>query len=218
MNIEYAEYDIASNENEIKNNISKSLKYKPYLVSVLPYHIKNIKSILPENIKISTPIDYPCGILDIKSRICAAENAIKCGASVIDVVVPSHYLCNRKYDKFREDVKNFYDICSQNNVELRYILEYRIYSYELLYKICQILFDNNIFSVIPSTGFRLDDLADNIIASALIQKKNNNLNIVCNGNIWNKKHLELIVKSKISNIRVHSLNSLDLLTNKKNDI
>ena len=211
MNTEYAHYDIASNENEVKNNIIEALKYKPYLVSVLPYYVKNIKTIIPDNIELSSPVDYPCGLLDLKSRLSAADAIIRSGASVIDVVVPSHYLSNRKYDKFREDCKNLVDLCFFSKVKIRYILEYRIYSYELLYKVCQILFDHGVSTVIPSSGFGLDDLSDNIIAAALIQKKNPNINIICNGNIWNNNHKGLLSKAKLSTIRAHSLHSLKLL-------
>lgn len=214
MNTEYAYYDYASNENEVRTTILEALKYKLKLISVLPYYVKIIKPIVPDDIIISSPIDYPCGVLDLKSRISAAETIIKSGATALDIVVPSHHLSNRKYDRFREDLRAFYDLCASNNIKIRYILEYRIYSYELLYKICQILFEHNIDTVIPSTGFRLDDLADNIIASALIQKKNPNLTIICNGKIWNTSHIDLIKKAKLSDIRVHSINSLELLDKK----
>ena len=215
ISIEYSYFDMASNENEVKENFNQANKYKIDVISVLPFYIKLIKNTI-DNIKIASPIDYPCGILDTKSRVSATEAAIKSGAQIIDVVVPCYYLSNRKYDKFREDIKNIKLVTDEHKVLLRYILEYRIYSYELLYRICQILLDFNVDSVLPSTGFGLDDISDNIIAAALINKKIPKLNIICNGNIWNAKHIDLVQKANLSSIRVSSIHSLELLHKKFN--
>lgn len=218
ISIEYATFDIAANEQEFKETLTKIHKYPISILAVLPYYIKCAKSTISQDIAVACPIDYPCGILDIKSRVMATESAIKAGANIIDVVVPSHYLSNRKYDKFREDVKNIKAITDQYKISLRYILEYRVYSYELLYRICQILIDYDIETVLPSTGFGLDEIADNIIAAALINKKLPALKIVCNGNIWTDKHVELIQKANLPSIRVNSANALELLYKKMNTL
>lgn len=218
ISIEFAYYDIASSENELKEILTQVNKYPVSTFSVLPYYVKLTRSSILESAKVSAPLDYPYGILDGRSRVFAAEAIIKSGANIIDAVVPSHYLSNRKYDKFRDDIKNLKTLCDDSNAQLRYILEYRVYSYELLYRICQILLDFGITTVIPSTGHGLDDIADNITASALIQKKIPKINIVCNGNIWCSKHTDLIQKADLSHIRVHSINSLELVYKKFNTL
>lgn len=214
ISIEYAHFDIASNEQEIKNELNLINKYDISVVSVLPHYIKSAKQILKPDTSISCPIDYPCGILDTKSRVCATESIIKLGANIVDIVVPSYFLSNRKYDKFRDDIKNIKNITDQYKVKLRYIIEYRVYSYDLLYRICQILMDYGIDNVLPSTGFGLDDISDNIIAAALINKKIPKLNIICNGNIWTEKHINLVEKANLSSIRVNSINAVELLHKK----
>ncbi len=216
ISIEYSYFDIASNENEIKENFNKASKYNLSGISIFPYYIKLAKNIFNENLSISCPLDYPYGVLDIKSRLCATESLIKAGAKSIDAVVPSYYLSNRKYDKFRDDIKNIKTMCDLAGVNLRYILEYRIYSYELLYRICQILLEYGIDTVIPSSGHGLDDISDNILASALIHKKNPLLNIICNGNVWSEKHIDLIEKANLTKIRVNSINAIELLSKKFN--
>jgi deoxyribose-phosphate aldolase len=216
MYIEYCLYDLSANEHEVKETIAQALKYSVDGISVFPAYIKSIKSLLGNDINLSCPIDYPMGLLDLKSRMIATEQAIKNGAKTIDILCPSVPLCNRKYDRFREDIKTIKDICLQNNVDLRYFLEYRIYSYELLYKMAQILCDFGVTTAFPSTGYFLDDIHDNILATALINKKNSNINIIVNGNIWNKKHLDMIKKANLYGIRVNSLNGLKLLTDQNN--
>ena len=151
MHIEYSYYDSSSNEIETKEIISKVIKYPVNTIAVLPTYLRSVKTIIPSNIELCCPIDYPLGIIDNKSRISILEGAIKNGAKSVDMVCPSYILCNRKYDKFREEIKEAVTICSNNNIKLRYMLEYRIYSYELLYKIAQILLDHGVTTVLPST-------------------------------------------------------------------
>jgi deoxyribose-phosphate aldolase len=211
MLLEYSYYDIANNDNDIKTTLINISKFNIDTLSILPPYIKLAKSVVPDHIKISTPIDYPLGILDSKIIYDSIDVAIKNGAKIIDLVCPVHHLCNRKYDKFREDIKNNLELCKQHNIELRYILEYRLYSYDLLYKIAQILVSYGVFTAYPSTGYLLDDINDNILASVLINKKIGDINIICNGNIWNTNHIHLIQKANLYGLRVNSINALELI-------
>lgn len=213
MIIEYSIYDIAISDEELKKNLNEVVTYNPSTISVLPANIKLAKNIISstnKNIKISTCIDYPLGIFDTKTRNMALESAIKSGADIVSVCAQSYFFCNRKYDKFREDIRSNLEICSKNNVKLRYFLEYRVFTYELLYRVSQILLDLGVDTIYPSTGYLLDDINDNLVAAALINKKVP-INIICNGNIWNNSQINNIFKSKIHGIKVNSINGLDLL-------
>lgn len=214
MIIEYSIYDIAISDEELKKNLNEALTYNPTTISVLPANIKLAKNIIVsstnKNIKLSTCIDYPLGILDTKTRNLAIESSIKSGADIVSVCAQSYFFCNRKYDKFREDIKSNLEICSQNNIKLRYFLEYRVFTYELLYRVSQILLDLGIDTIYPSTGYLLDDINDNLVATALINKKVP-INIICNGNIWNNSQINNIFKSKVYGIKVNSINALNLL-------
>lgn len=214
MHLEYAYYDIASKDIELTDNLTKALKYNINAVSVLPPYAKTVRSILPENhlIKLSCPVDFPLGIMDAGSRLSVAENCIKNGVNILDVVCPVYMLCNRKYDKFREDIKNFQALTLSHKVEIRYILEYRQFTYELLYKVAQILIDFNITTIFPSTGYFLDEISDNILASALINKRVSNINIISTGNLWNSNQVKVVKNSNIYGLRVNSLNGLKLIT------
>jgi deoxyribose-phosphate aldolase len=214
MIIEYSAYDISLSDEEIKKLLSSVVQYKPNTISVLLPNLKVTKSILSgTGISISTPIDYPFGILDTKNRAAIVETAIKAGANIINLVAQPHFFCNRKYDKFREDIKTNLEICTQASVELRYMLEYRVFTYELLYKVSQIMMDFGIDVIYPSTGHSLDDINDNILASALINKKVP-INIICNGNVWNISQINNINKTDLYGIKVNSINALQLLSQK----
>lgn len=214
MIIEYSHYDLASSDAEIKEELTQAGKYAISTVSVLPQSLRLAKTLIPEHIFLSTPIDYPTGSSDLRSRLSMCEYAIKSGASKLDVVVPTHAVCNRKYDKFRDDIKSILDLTLSHNVSVRYILEYRIFTYETLYKIAQILEGFGIYEIFPSSGFFLDNIMDNILAAGMINKKVPKMNIICNGNIWNLDQIGNINKLNLYGIRLNSLNGLDLACKK----
>lgn len=210
MIIEYSTYDISLSDEEFKQNINSAILYKPQSISVLSSYARLAKNLLPENVNLCVSIDYPLGTSDTKNRNSAIETSIKAGAKIINLVSQPYYFCNRKYDKFRDDIKSNLEICNKNSVELRYTLEYRVFTYELLYKVSQILLDIGVNTIYPSSGYLLDDINDNILATALINKKIP-INIISNGNIWNISQIKTVYKANLFGIMVNSTNALRLL-------
>lgn len=209
MLLEFSQHDYTLNEHENKEIILEAIKHKPDNISVFSYYLKSTSQ-LTSNIPIICPIDFPIGISDSKSRLTMAEFAIKNGAKGLDITYPAQLISNRKYDKFREDIKNFNNLAIEHGIDIRYILEYRKYSYELLYKLTQILLDFGISTILLSTGYFLDDINDNIIAASMISKKNANINIILTGNIWTKEHIQSVHKCGMAGIRVNNINGLKL--------
>ena len=209
--IEFGHYDMASNDSEIKDILLEAIKFVPQTISVFPNNLRIAKSLIQENlnIKLSSIVDYPYGQSDLKARLSSAEFCIKNGAKILEVVAPNYYLCNRKYDKFREDILTLKKLCEASDVEIRYILEYRVFTLELMYKVAQILLDHKISTIYPSTGHVLDDISDNIIATVLVNKKVPDLKIISNGNVWNDKQAQNICKNKdIYGFKCFTINSL----------
>lgn len=210
MLLEFCQHDFTLNEHENKETILEALKYKPSLISVFSYYAKSISQLT--DIPVVCPIDFPVGLSDSKTRLQMGSFAIKNGARALDITYPAQLIVNRKYDKFREDIKNFNDLGVENNINIRYVLEYRKYSYELLYKLSQILSDFGVGTILLSTGYFLDDINDNIIAAGMINKKNPNIKIVLTANIWTKEQLDNINKSGLSGFRANNLNGLKLFS------
>lgn len=212
MQIEYAAYDIAINEDEIKNNIQEAVKYNPSCISIHPYSLSSIKGLVPEHIKISCAVDYPMGLNDTITRSNVVQQIAKNNqVSIIDLNIPSKLIVNRKYDKFREDIKINSEICKEHNVQLRYVLEYRVFSHEILAKLCQILKTFDIQQILPSSGFLLDDINDNIIAAKYLMTKSD-IKVICNGNLWTKQQVENVGKAGVYGLRVFHLPALELAT------
>jgi deoxyribose-phosphate aldolase len=210
MYIEYACYDHSLSDEEIKILITEVAKLGIKNIATYHTNLPLLKNIAQEyNLEFSCPVDYPYGFSDSKSRSFILNQAIKNGASCIDMIVPSKSILNRKYDKLREDIKTNLEICQSTNTDLRYMLEYRVFNHETLAKACQIFMTMGISTILPSTGQLIDDINDNIIAAKYLASKSG-VSVICNGNIWTKKQIENIQNSKTHGIRLHYLASLEL--------
>lgn len=185
----------------VKNEINKITEIDTVIVP--QYFIKLTRGLLVDTKKVSCLIDYPLGFSDIKSRSSLSLAAIKNGANMIDIVLPASYLTNRKYDKIREDIK--YQKEHLDPSKIRYILEYRLFDHNCLKKMCEILIDAGITSVVPGSGYRIDNLADFIIASQFLKSHFENLKIILSANFWNNQHFEMISGQKFSSIRAGSI-------------
>jgi deoxyribose-phosphate aldolase len=197
---------------DLKNNISQLLSLSCVNSITVPfYFLKNSKSILAQqnhSISLSCLIDYPLGVSDPKSRQNMAMEAISSGAVALDIVMPQNLVTNRKYEKIRDDVKSFVNIAINKNITIRYILEYRFFSNTCLKKICEIFDVFDIQYVFPSTGYFIDNLADNLIAGAFLHDNSKNINIICSGNLWTNKHFEILKKSGIFGFRTNNINCI----------
>jgi deoxyribose-phosphate aldolase len=216
MIIEISFYDLETKETDLKTDIIRATKYQPDYICVFSQYVKLAKKITNNHTPISVPIDYPLGISDLKTRQTEIAAAKKNGASKVDIVIPIPYLINRKYDKFREDIKNNLDLCQTLDMNISYMLEYRIFNHIALTKICNILKELKLSTIYASTGYMLDDISDNLIASMYLAQKAD-MKTIINGNIWNKNHVSHIMKYKPYGIRLKNIYSLELwYDNQKN--
>lgn len=213
MIIEYALHDLAENDIYTRTQIETASKFQISSISIYLPHIKLTSSVINnDNILINANIDYPYGQMDTENRLEIVSKAIDSGAKIITLSCQWYYAVNRKYDKIRKDAEAILDLCSKNKVELRYTLEYRVFSYPLMQKISKILLEKNINTIYVSSGQYLDNIYDNLIAAAMINKKVSDINIICTGNVWTTEHAELLKKNKIYGQRANSIHSLELLS------
>jgi deoxyribose-phosphate aldolase len=209
MVIEISFHHLEIKEIDLKTDIVRAIKYQPDYISVFSQYVKLAKKITNNNIPITTPVDYPLGVSDLKTRQTEIIAAGKNGASKVDIVIPTLYLINRKYDKFREDIKNNLELCQTLDINLNYMLEYRIFNHLALTKICNILKEFKLSTTYVSTGYMLDDIGDNLIASMYLAQKAD-MKTIINGNIWQKNQITNIAKHKPYGLRLKNIYSLEL--------
>jgi len=212
MYIDFLINDVCISDSEARDLVKQATDTGHISSITVPYYlIKSVKQALStasEKIDISCIIDYPLGLSDLKTRQFATQQVCKAGVDSVDIIIPQNLAANRKYDKIREDVKSTTEITKELNIKVKYVLEYRVFDHHCLKKICEIFDDFEIKYVYPSTGYFIDNLADNILASIFLYKNSKDLNIICSGNLWNDKHFSTIQKSGLSGFRTSSLHSL----------
>jgi deoxyribose-phosphate aldolase len=158
--------------------------------------------------QINIYIDYPLGMSTTYLRLKNLES-ISGQSGIVSIQAPSYMLVNRKYDAIRKEIQETKNLLP-NNTEIRYILDYRKFNYNILQKFCSILKENNINTIYPASGFFLDNIYDNIIASKYLEEKSS-ISSVFNGNVWTAEHIELIIKSKLYGLSLEHIHSLKLL-------
>lgn len=213
MHIDFLINDVDLNDQKIKEIIPQILSYNIVSSITIPHYlIKSVKTIVSPEIELSCLIDYPIGISDLRTRQFAVDQAFKSNVSCIDIAMPQNFAANRKYDKIREDLKNVTDLAKEKNSKVRYLLEYRFFDHNCLKKICDIFESFDVKYAFPSSGYFIDNLADNIIASIFLYKNSKDLNIICSGNIWNDHHFDTLLKSGLFGFRTSSLSVLQNFT------
>jgi len=209
MYIDFSLLDTEINETEAKELIKKIIDQNMVNSITIPYYfVKLIKPFINNGLDFSCLIDYPLGISDSKTRICAVQEAVSAQFNCLDISMPQNLAANRKYDKIRDDIKNIKDCCADSKVTIRYILEYRKFDHFCLKKICEIFENMDIKYVFPSSGYFLDNVSDNIIASVFLYKNSKDLKIISSGNVWLDKHFENLINSGVFGFRTSSFNTL----------
>ena len=210
MNIELQMLDETLSNKNIKDMSDAIDTLNINKICVLPSQISIFRKYLSNKIKLSTMLDFPFGILSTKTRNDLVTQYIKARVDSVEILAPSYMMINKQYVGLKNDIVSNYELCLEAKVDISYVLEYRTYSYDLLYKICKILTTNNINSLYISTGHKIDDIYDHLIAMAMIQKNVPEANIVPNGHIFSQKHADLIQNTKIPTVRLHSMNCVEL--------
>lgn len=210
MKIEISLHNPDMSEMEIKKCITDAINTGLDIneISVLPYNLKATKRILKNSkICISTPIDFPLGVSDDESRIMQCQSAINNGAMKLDIVAPSSLIVNKKYDRIRQEVATIKALCEDNNIEFTYMLEYRLFTHSCLQRICKLLKTIGVRIIYPSSGYLLDNIIDNTIAAMYLSQKTG-IKTIINGDLWNTKQAEKIIKQQPYGIRLKTLNGI----------
>lgn len=216
MYIDFALISTDVNEADAKIVI-KNLIDKSYVNSItVPfYFIKLIKPYLNNGLDFSCLIDYPIGVSDTKTRCTAVQQAADAGFNTLDISMPQNLAANRKYDKIREDIKSIIDITADKKINIRYILEYRKFDHHCLKKVCEIFENSGINYIFPSSGYFLDNITDNLIASFFLHKNSKNLKVICSSNLWLDKHFESLINNGLFGFRTSSIHTIENFINFK---
>tara|TARA_R110000824_G_scaffold246094_2_gene435154 strand:- start:1787 stop:2431 length:645 start_codon:yes stop_codon:yes gene_type:complete len=148
-------------------------------------------------------IDFPYGISTTQVRLHEIILAIRQGANLIDLVLNGSYLKEENWKKVEEDLKTCLTVCKNNDVILRPILEYKLFSPKTVLKACEVLEKYHITTVINSTGSIIDDPSDNAIICHSIQK-NTTISVISCSNRITPKYFDIFMEMGIEGFRFTS--------------
>lgn len=207
MYYELSCYDRVASEDDVREAIFIASQKGVKGLSLMPYFFASMKDFLIEGMTLSCPIDYPYGHGDISVRNHAILTAIRKGANTLDIVANNPFIFNNKLNKLGDEIESHYRLCYDNKVVMRLMLEYRLYSDELITKVAKIAQEIGVEYIFPATGGMVDNLADNLTICMLIQEE---LSIQCitNTNIWRAEQLKIIEESGVFGVRFQSLGAV----------
>lgn len=90
---------------DIKKLCDEAIEYGTASVCVPPCYIKRIKDTYGEKINICTVIGFPLGYSVTSAKVCECKEAIKDGASEIDMVININDVKNKDFLKVEDEIK-----------------------------------------------------------------------------------------------------------------
>lgn len=208
MYIEYYNNNIEFKDIDIKQEIDILQKFPISGILGFPQYIKYVKkNYKNKDTKFGTFIDYPLSYNSSEHRLSMIMEAIDIGSTFVVVPIPFYSVINRKYDKFKADIQLNLELCHTNNIDLRYMIEYRRFDSQLLTKVCKILIDHTIDVVYPASGFFIDNIEDHLIASKYLTDKTG-IKTIINTNIWKSDQINNLHKNNIYGISINNTECL----------
>lgn len=97
---------------DIKKLCDEAVKYETASVCVPPCYIKRIHDTYKEKVNICTVIGFPLGYSVTAAKVVEAKEAVKDGASEIDMVINISDVKNKNFDAVEKEIKEIKEACS----------------------------------------------------------------------------------------------------------
>lgn len=129
----------------------EAVKYETASVCVPPCYIKRIHDKYGEAVNICTVIGFPLGYSVTAAKVCEAKEAIKDGASEVDMVININDAKNGDFDKIEEEIRTIKAACGDKI--LKVIIETCYLTDEEKIKLCGCVTRAKADYIKTSTGF-----------------------------------------------------------------
>ncbi len=136
---------------DIKKLCDEAVKYNTASVCVPPSYIKRIHDEYGDKLTICTVIGFPLGYSVTASKIVEAKEAIKDGASEVDMVINIGDVKNGDFDKVEAEIKAIKEACG--NHILKVIIETCYLTDDEKVKLCKAVTNAGADYIKTSTGF-----------------------------------------------------------------
>lgn len=209
----YKELNLYYNTDKVNNKelIIKGLNHKIDGIISCPTNLIEFREIVPKNIKLICMVDYPYGLSGTSCRQHCCIEAIKHGASDIDLVINHHHLKQQNITAIKKDIAVHQKICDENKVNLRIMLESRICEDKFINSSVRAIYNLGLHEFLLSTGMLLEDYLDNLTMAAILKKKMADIKVICTANIWYEEQYKKVLKSGIYGVRLNFVNNLNFV-------
>jgi deoxyribose-phosphate aldolase len=138
---------------QVRKLCKEAIEYGFCSVCVNPSYVKACAKYLKDsNVKVCTVIGFPLGANSSKTKAFEAKQAIKEGATEIDVVINVAKLKDKKYSYVEKELTNIVKL-SEGKALVKVIIETCLLSADEIRKACEIVVASGADFVKTSTGF-----------------------------------------------------------------
>ncbi|WP_145350334.1 deoxyribose-phosphate aldolase [Staphylococcus capitis] len=141
-----------STREQIDKILEEAKKYQFKSVCINPTHVSYAsQQLLDTDVLVCTVIGFPLGATTTDVKVFETENAIKNGASEIDMVINIGALKDQRYDEVQKDIEGV--IAAANGKTVKMIIETVLLTDEEKVKACELAEKAGATFVKTSTGF-----------------------------------------------------------------
>jgi len=142
--------------------LDDAIKYHTASACISPCFVKQAKEYVGEKLPICTVIGFPNGTQTTAAKVFETQDAVKCGADEIDMVISIGALKEKNYDQVLSEIRAIREACL--NRILKVIIETCLLADEEKIKMCEIVTESGADFIKTSTGFSsggatFDDIA-----------------------------------------------------------
>lgn len=137
--------------NDIKKLCDEAIEYKTASVCVPPCYIKRIHDTYMDKLNICTVIGFPLGYCVTAAKIVEAEQAIRDGASELDMVVNISDVKNGNYEAVENEIRTLKKVAG--NKILKVIIETCYLTEDEKKAMCRVVTNAGADYIKTSTGF-----------------------------------------------------------------
>lgn len=136
---------------EIKEICDDAVTYQTASICIPASYVKQAADYLQGKIPVCTVIGFPNGYSTTAVKVFETEDAVKNGASEIDMVINIGWVKDGLYDKVLDEIKQVKKAC--NGKLLKVIIETCLLTEEEKIKMCEVVTESGAEYIKTSTGF-----------------------------------------------------------------
>lgn len=138
---------------DIEKLCNEALDFKFYSVCVNPCYVYYARSIVKDELKVCSVINYPYGACTLTSQLWEVKSVIADGADEVDIVMPIGMFLSEKYTLVESNLRQLVSIAQANSVLSKIIIETALLKdVDKIRKACKIVEDSGADFVKTSTG------------------------------------------------------------------